>query len=355
MSSVAPHIALMLTRRCNMTCGHCSVASGPQVKGEPAEADLLGYLRRAATAGVRSIQLTGGEPMLREPLVLRLLHECQRLGLASATTTNGFWGGTLADARRRLKALRRAGLVVLTVSYDRYHAEFQDPRPLLNIARAADELTFPVNINIVRVGEDPELRPIVAHFERLPHIRLRFYAVQPVGRARTLPAASLRSEVEGFCSACASPAITDDGRLTACNGPAYFARPDSPLQVGSLRQMPLETLLEHHLQDPILDTIRTFGPARLRDELKRTPGFEMFPFRERYQGMCDLCHHITSNPHAVRALRTRLAQPALQAARQAVWQVIDGSRREGPLSREYVNGVGACRVFLRAAWQPKNP
>jgi molybdenum cofactor biosynthesis enzyme MoaA len=154
----------MLTRRCNMTCGHCSVASGPQVKGEPAEADLLGYLRQAATAGVRSIQLTGGEPMLREPLVLRLLHECQRLGLASAMTTNGFWGRTLADARRRLHTLRGAGLVVLTVSYDRYHSEFQDPQPLLNIARAADELNFPININIVRVREDPELRPIVAHF-----------------------------------------------------------------------------------------------------------------------------------------------------------------------------------------------
>ena len=179
--------------------------------------------------------------------------------------------------------------------------------------------------------------------------------MQPVGRARTLPAASLRSEVEGFCSACASPAITDDGRLTACNGPAYFVRPDSPLQVGSLRQMSLGTLLEHHWQDPFLETIRTFGPAGLRDELKQTPGFETFPFRERYQGMCDLCHHITSNPDAVRALRTRLAQPALQAARQAVWQVIAGSRREGPLSREYVNGVGACRVYLRAAWEPKNP
>ena len=168
MSQVPPLVALMLTRRCNMTCGHCSVASGPQVQGEPEAAELLDYLRQAAAAGVRSVQLTGGEPMLREQVVLQLLRECRRLGLAAAMTTNGFWGSTLSDARRRLKALRRAGLGLLTVSYDRYHAEFQDPQPILNIARSAEALNFPMNINIVRVAEDPELPRLIAPFESPP-------------------------------------------------------------------------------------------------------------------------------------------------------------------------------------------
>ena len=122
--------------------------------------------------------------------------------------------------------------------------------------------------------------------------------------------------------------------------------------MGSLRQQPLAALLERHWNDPILGTIRTFGPSRLRDELKRIPGFETFPFRERYHGMCDLCHQITSSPEAVAALRTRLAQPPVAAERHAVWQVIDGSRRRGALGREYVNGIGACRTFLWAAWEP---
>src|SRR5262245_25676362 len=126
------HVALMLTRRCNMTCSHCSVASGPQIKEEPQEAILLGYLRELTAAGVRSVQLTGGEPMLREQLVLRLLRKCQKLGLSSVLSTNGFWGSTMRDARQRIKALRRNGLDLLTVSYDRYHAEFQGHGPVLN-------------------------------------------------------------------------------------------------------------------------------------------------------------------------------------------------------------------------------
>ena len=173
--------------------------------------------------------------------------------------------------------------------------------------------------------------------------------MQPVGRARLLPPPTLRSEVEGFCSACASPAITDDGRVIACNGPAYFAAPHSPLNVGSLREHSMAELLDRHRADPVLDTIRTFGPAGLRDELRRIPELVSFPFRARYFGICDLCHHVTSDARAVAALRASLAEPAAQAARRAAWRVIQSSRREGTLSWHHVNGAGGAGVFLQAA------
>lgn len=355
--SVPPpsYVSLMVTRRCNMSCGHCSVESSPQVKGEPTETELLDIVRQAATTGVKIIQVTGGEPMLREQVVLRLVRECRQLGVVSVMTTNGFWGKSLTQARRRLKALRRAGLGALTVSYDRYHAEFQGPQPALNIAQAAEEINFSVNINIVRVAEDPELQRIITPFAEVKSAHLRFYDVQAVGRARMLPVDSLRSEIEGFCGAAAFPAITDDGRVTACNGPSYFAGPESPLFVGSLRETPLPALFERHQQDPILDTIRTFGPARLRDELGKIPEFETFPFRQRYHGLCDLCHHITTNPEAVSALRTRLSQPQFVAERVAARRVIENSKSGGAMSWRYVNGIGACRVFLQAAQEPAGP
>ena len=99
--------------------------------------------------------------------------------------------------------------------------------------------------------------------------------------------------LEGFCAACAFPAVADDGRVMACNGPAYFERPSSPLVLGTLRETSLASLVERHEHDPILDTIRTKGPAGLRDELRRVPGFENHPFRPSYRGICDLCHEIT--------------------------------------------------------------
>jgi hypothetical protein len=348
----ATSLALMVTRRCNMRCAHCSVESGPQLRDEPSERELLERIRQAAAADVRSVNLTGGEPMLRPRTVIRLVREARRLGVLTSLTTNGSWGRSAVRAQRGVRALRRAGLAVLTVSVDRYHDEFQGPTPALLIARAAEAAGLYVRVNLVVPAGEDGLAPLVAPFEGLRRTSLRFYGLQAVGRARDLPAATIGTGAEGFCSACAIPAVTDDGRLTACNGPAYFAPPSSPLIVGSLREESLETLLARHRQDPILDTIRTFGPARLRDELRGLPGFEHFRFRPVYRGICDLCLHVTSDAAAVSALRRRLEDARLDAERRAAWLVIQDSRRRGALNPARISGPAAGRVFLQAAAEP---
>jgi MoaA/NifB/PqqE/SkfB family radical SAM enzyme len=260
----ARSMALMLTRRCNMKCGHCSVESGPDVRGEPTERELLDRVHQAAAGDVRSINLTGGEPMLRPRTVLRLIRAARRLGVATSLTTNGSWGRTAARATRTVRALRRAGLGSLAVSVDRYHDEFQGPEPAALIARAAEDVDLPVRISLVMPATEDGLARLVAPFEGLRRTRLRFYGLQAVGRARGLPGEAMSGAVDGFCAACSVPSVTDDGRLTACNGPAYFAPAGSPLIVGSLREASLPALLARHREDPILDTIRTFGPSRLR-------------------------------------------------------------------------------------------
>jgi pyruvate-formate lyase-activating enzyme len=345
-------LAIMITRRCNMTCGHCSVESSPSIRGEPSDAELVEWVRAAAAAGVTAIRLTGGEPMLRTATVLRLVRECRRLGIVTGITSNGFWGRTPAQADRHVRALKRAGLSSITLSYDRYHAEFQGPDPVLHITNAAERRQVPLRVSLVRGTDEPELAQVVKRLEALDGPRIRVYDLQPVGRARELPATLHRGEIDGFCSAASFPALTDDGRLVACNGPSYFEKSESPLVLGPVGETPLAELLERHRTDPILDTIRTRGPVALRDELRRTPGFEDFPFRLRYTGICELCHQITRHPQAVAALRERLGQPEAVATRLAVSQVIEGNRRQGMLSTGYVNGVGACRVFLGAAWDP---
>lgn len=349
MNAVAPQMAVMLTRRCNMTCGHCSVASGPQFKQEPSETELLQRIWDASAAGVRSVQLTGGEPMLRIDTVFRLLRECRQAGLQAGVTTNGFWGSNAKEARRIVRALQAAGLGLLTVSYDRYHAAHQNHEPVVNIARAAEAIGYPINVNVVRLAGDDELAEIIAPLERLESVRLRFYDVQAVGRARALPRDALRGVVEGFCNACSFPAITDDGRLAACNGPSYFMGSESPLHIGTLRDTPLPELLRRHWSDPFLDTIRTFGPARLARELEGLAGAEHFRLRGDYRGMCDLCQHISGDPKVVAALRNKLGSPEMCAQRTATWYVIQGTRQQGVLNRDYVNRTGAARVFLHAA------
>jgi MoaA/NifB/PqqE/SkfB family radical SAM enzyme len=130
----------MVTRRCNMTCAHCSVESSPRIRQQPSEEFLESIVTQAAAAGVRSVLFTGGEPMLCEQLVTRLVRLATRSGMATAITTNGFWGKSASSAFTTLSRLRKAGLKLLTLSYDRYHAEFQGPEPGLNIVKAAESL-----------------------------------------------------------------------------------------------------------------------------------------------------------------------------------------------------------------------
>jgi hypothetical protein len=350
-------LAVMLTRRCTMACSHCSVESSPGVNDpQPPDKSLRALVRQAAAAGIRTIQFTGGEPLLRPRLLEELIALATGLGMLTSLSTNGFWGKSANAARKQLGRLQRAGLKRLTVSYDRFHAEFQGPEPALNIVAASGELAMPITINITRMAGEDGLEQIVAPFRDQPHVVMRFYDVQPVGAAaRTLADQQWRAQVSGFCNACEQATVTDDGRIMACNGPSYFTAPDNPLHVGRLSEHNLGELLRAHREDPVLDTLRTFGPERLRRELADLPGFEAFPFRGAYRGMCDLCLQITSDPRAADALRQHLATPRLAAERQAMRQLITASRRSGQLGPVQVNGEQAARVFHHALTHPEQP
>ena len=342
-------LSVMLTRRCNMTCAHCSVQSGPKIRVEPSDAELIDLVHSAADAGILVIQISGGEPMLREKLVFELLKAARKRNMGSNLSTNAFWGRNRANAWRKVAALQRAGLGRITISYDRYHAEFQGSEPALNIARAAEWFDVPLNINVTRVASDPDLESLVAPFEKLRQLNMRFYDVQVVGRARDLPLAEMRSETSGFCNACNSPAVTDDGRMTACNGPAYFVDSDSPLMIGSLRDTPLHRLLEKHTADPILETIRRAGPERLLRELHDAGVVDALGIRKHHSGICDLCIDINSNPAAVAVLRERFEGSRYEAELTARRMVIEAGRGHGALKIQYVNGMGSARFWMNAA------
>lgn len=339
--------ALMLTRRCNMTCAHCSVASGPGIKDEPPEEEVERRAGELIAAGIRGVLLTGGEPMLREGLALSLTARLRRHGVTVAMTSNGFWGRTPEEARRVAGLLREAGLGLLTISYDRFHAGFMGFEPVRHIAAACAEAGLPMNVNITRTADDAELEQYHEERRSLPWARFRFYDVQPVGRAKHLDPALLRDSHEGFCNACRSPAVLDDGRVTACNGPSYFQKPGSPLRVGEAGE-PLAAALKRHAEDPFLEGIRMLGPARMLRELLALPGQAGFEPKPAYSGMCDICLHLSGSPAAVEALRKRLSEDDLAAEMTAVRKALF-SRQNETQNLERLNTVLAPRLFLHAA------
>ncbi len=344
---------LMLTRKCNMSCAHCSVASHPGISEEPSAETLRRTVMEMGEAGVVAIQYTGGEPLIRHKILFELMELAHtRYGIGAAIVSNGFWGKKPERAREFFHKLLSLGLARLTISYDRFHAKFMGPEPVCNILEVARQCQWPVNINVTRTASDSELGELLAPFTSYENASFRFYDVQPVGEAEKLEE-ELRAQMDGFCSGCEQATVCDDGRVAACNGPAYFEPDSSALILGKTNETSLSELLRHHDQDPILQTIRLEGPSKLRETLETLPEFTDFPFKERYSGMCELCRQICGHPEAVAALRSELSSPEKVALRVAQFHVKKAAR-EDLWHRDAINATEARRaLFLTLCSQPQ--
>lgn len=102
---------LKLTERCNMRCNYCqhSGTAGGDDAGDTGKWEDV--VRQCADLGVRSLNFSGGEPLLR-PDLPRLLALARGLGVAPVLLTNG----VLLPAR--LDEVLDAGVGLLIVSLD---------------------------------------------------------------------------------------------------------------------------------------------------------------------------------------------------------------------------------------------
>lgn len=268
-------LRISLTDRCNFRCSYCMPRSrfGPGHRFLP-QSQLLNFeeiaqvARQAMALGVRTLRLTGGEPLLRRdlPELIRQLASLRTLDGTPpdlALTTNGSLLAAQAGD------LRAAGLNRLTVSLDALDdAVFQRMNdvgfPVAEVLRgleAAQQAGFSrikVNMVVRRGTNDGEALPMAAYFrgsgmvlrfiefmdagchngwrldEVLPSDELRAriaarWPLQPLPATRGGETAQRWQYVDGageigfissvshaFCGDCTRARLTADGRLFTC-------------------------------------------------------------------------------------------------------------------------------------------
>src|SRR5213592_3720007 len=184
-------LRVSVTDRCNFRCVYCmpkEVFGREYAFLERKELLSLEEIARVAGVfaglGVRTVRITGGEPLVRRNLehLVELLHEIP--GIELALTTNG------ALLPQKAEALARAGLDRVTVSLDSVDdatfralndVDFPVDRVLEGIdAAAAAGLPVKVNAVVKRGANDDGIVALAERFRGTGHV-LRFIEYMDVG------------------------------------------------------------------------------------------------------------------------------------------------------------------------------
>ena len=246
------YLRISLTDRCNFRCIYCMPAEGVQ---QMAHDDILRIeeieqiVRAATRIGIRSVRLTGGEPLVRKGVVDLVESLSNMPGIENISmTTNGVLLPRMADD------LKRAGLSRVNISLDTLDSEqfkqitrvgrIEDT--LAGIEAALDAGFNPVKINAVTVRS---LNQDFLGFAKLSidrPLHVRFIEYMPVGestgvdghgwgKADVVPSEELLGIINERAAAEGLPALvpTDGQHKPLGWGPArYFEFPGAMGTVG---------------------------------------------------------------------------------------------------------------------------
>ena len=201
-------LRISVTDRCNLRCGYCMAEEAVFQPPESllSDAEIARVVAVAAGQGVRTLRLTGGEPLLRRGLAGLVRRLVAVPGIAEvALTTNGL---LLAE---QAADLRRAGLARLNVSLDAVDADVFAritrrrglERVLAGLAAARQAGFAAIRINAVSIRglTEGEIVPLV-RFCRREGFALRFIEFMPLDQeagwspAGVLSGAQVRAIIE---------------------------------------------------------------------------------------------------------------------------------------------------------------
>ena len=246
------YLRISLTDKCNFRCIYCMPAEGVEAMGhdELLRIEEIETIARVATRiGIRSVRLTGGEPLVRKGVVdlVRSLHEMPGIVNVSMTTNGVLLPKMAGD-------LKDAGLSRVNISLDTL-----DPEQFTEITRvgriestmqgidAALEAGFnPVKINAVTVRR---LNQDYLAFARLSvdrPLHVRFIEYMPVGESTgsdgsgwgkedVVPSEELLATINERAREAGYPelvATQDDDKPLGWGPARYFQFPDAQGTVG---------------------------------------------------------------------------------------------------------------------------
>lgn len=262
-----------ITRRCPLSCAHCSTRSSPHT-GERAIGPHLerffASIESSTRPPPRYIYFTGGEPLLHPALVTRLAASARQFGARTHLISSGFFGKS-ARLAPALDTLLSRYIDGVTFSWDIFHSEFLEFSHLCRAVRWCQERGLSVSIQHTYVPAADD--PFVACFSReLPGVPVFSSPLTRVGRAADNDLVPLarnnddhsNSGGDSPCLVASWPVISYYGQIVACcNQSIIDAEPDAVpahLKLGTVFEDTWSDISARRATHPTLDVIETRGP-----------------------------------------------------------------------------------------------
>ncbi|MFH9728047.1 radical SAM protein [Streptomyces sp. NPDC017254] len=287
-------LLVALTRRCPMSCAHCSTGSSPAASEAPDPDRLLRFI---GSFGPRDrpevVMLTGGEPLLLPELTTRLAGLAHTKGSRVALLSGMFFarGGRVPD--RIMRAI--TALDHFSASLDVHHEREVPRADVLRALRAVLDAGIPASIHLTGTdADDPYLADVVAEVRRFfgAGMPMLVNEVRPLGRAADLVRPTPRGPDGTLATPCALaawPVVAFDGTVAACcNQWTVDRRPVPPhLRLGHIDEDDWPAVRERSLGSPVLRMLRAVGPQRLHARYETAPA---------PAGYCRSCHALADRP-----------------------------------------------------------
>lgn len=346
----AAGLFMTLTRRCPLTCAHCSTNSMLYSEEHAAEI-FLGFADTfTPTSRPEVVWLTGGEPLLRPALVEAITSRAHAAGAVVAMITGAFF----ARAGRIARPLRRAidSVDHLVVSQDVFH-EVQVPRrEVFRLVRELVDDGVDVSFQIVGTGaDDPYLADVTQDVRELFDDRVPAL-VAPLGSsgraAEWLPSPRRPRHYDAApaplpCTMAAWPVVAFDGTVVACCNQAVVDGPaPEHLRLGHATVDSWATVQQRCLDSTALRAIRVYGPEAIAAKYgSRGPSCD---------GYCGTCIRLGDDPGLFARLAPEVDRPAGRLIEE---QVILLQRRAGPVAFAERFGIAAYAHMLSLGYAPQ--
>lgn len=184
------YLRVSVTDRCDLRCRFCMPAEGVALRSHEQilrHEEIAAVVEVAVEEGVRSVRLTGGEPLTRRGILSLVAQLAAIPGLDDlAMTTNGRRLGAMA-AELKAAGLRRVNVGLPSLDPTHYREITRregDPAALvagLEAAMACGLTPVKLNVPVLR-GLTDHLDPMVELARRLP-VEIRFIEYMPLGDA----------------------------------------------------------------------------------------------------------------------------------------------------------------------------